>query len=115
MMLRSIEKLKGFEIQAADGEIGKVDELFFDERSWRVQYLVVDVGNWLFGRQVLIAPTAVSQIDAEAEKVFLALTKERIENSPEVAEDEPIPAKKSALCMNIINGGLIGRREQMIP
>jgi len=59
MMLRSIEKLKGFEIQAADGEIGKVDDLFFDERSWRVRYLVVDVGNWLFGRQVLNAPRRV--------------------------------------------------------
>jgi hypothetical protein len=59
-----------------------------------VRYLVVDVGNWLFGRQVLIALTAVSQIDAEAEKVFLALTKERIENSPEVTEDEPISREK---------------------
>lgn len=39
-------------------------------------------------------PHAVSQIDAEAEKVFLALTKERIENSPEVAEDEPISREK---------------------
>lgn len=93
-MLRSVEKLKGYRIQAADGEIGKVDGLFFDERHWHVRYLVVDVGNWLFGRQVLIAPTAVTRIDAKAKQLFLSLTKERIKNSPEVFADEPISRQK---------------------
>lgn len=93
-MLRSVEKLKGYSIQATDGAIGKVDELFFDERRWHVRYLVVDVGNWLFGRQVLIAPTAVTRIDVEAEELFLSLTKERIENSPEISADEPISREK---------------------
>jgi uncharacterized protein YrrD len=93
-MLRSVEKLKGYRIQATDGEIGKVDELFFDERRWHIRYLVVDVGNWLFGRQVLIVPAAVSRIDVGAEKLFLPLTKERIENSPEVSADEPISREK---------------------
>lgn len=93
-MLRSVKNLKGYSIQAADGAIGKVDELFFDERHWHVRYLVVDVGNWLLGRQVLIAPTAVTRIDPEAKQVFLSLTKDRIENSPEVFADEPISRQK---------------------
>lgn len=89
-MLRSVDKLKGYSIRATDGEIGKVDELFFDELSWRVRYLVINVGNWLFGRRVLIAPTAVSQIDVEAERLFLSLNKELIEKSPDVNTDEPV-------------------------
>lgn len=93
-MLRSVEKLKGFGIQATDGEIGKVSELFFDERHWQVRYLVVDVGNWLFGRRVLIAPMAVAQIDVDAGKLSLSLSKDNIESSPEVAADEPISREK---------------------
>ena len=93
-MLRSIEKIKGYAIQAADGEIGGVDELFFDGRRWRVRYLVVDVGNWLLGRQVLIAPAAVSQINPQSEQIFLSLTQNRIENSPEVSAAEPISRQK---------------------
>jgi len=93
-MLRSVDKLKGYKIQAVDGEIGKVGDLFYDDRQWRVRYLVLDLGNWLFGRQVLIAPTAVSDINAEAGEVFLSLTKDRIENSPEIAADEPVSREK---------------------
>ncbi len=97
-MIRSVQKLKGFSVQATDGEIGKVDELYFDEQNWRVRYLIIDVGNWLFGRQVLIAPLAVSRIDTTAQKLFLDLTKEQIENSPEVATNETVSrAKERAL------------------
>lgn len=93
-MLRSIENVKGFTVQATDGEIGELAELFFDEQSWRVRYLVIDVGVWLFGRQVLIAPTAVTDIDVAAGKLFLNLSKEAIENSPDVSADEPVSREK---------------------
>ena len=89
-MLRSIEKIKGFTVEAVDGEIGQVAELFFDERNWRVRYLVIDIGLWIFGRQVLIAPTAVMDITVAEGKIFLDLTKEEIKASPEVAADEPV-------------------------
>jgi uncharacterized protein YrrD len=89
-MLRSIEKLKDFRVQAVDGELGSVSALLFDERRWHVRYLVMDVGNWLVGRQVLISPTAVTEIDNETKDLFLSLTKEQIENSPDVAEDAPV-------------------------
>lgn len=97
-MIRSVQKLKGFSVQASDGEIGKVDELYFDEQNWHVRYLIIDVGNWLFGRQVLIAPRAVSKIDTTTKKLHLDLTKEQIENSPEVTANEPVSrAKEHAL------------------
>ena len=89
-MLRSVENLKEYKIQAIDGEIGKTAALFFDDRRWHIRYLVLDVGNWLVGRQVLIAPTAVTHIDHENENLYLSLTREQIENSPDVAEDAPV-------------------------
>lgn len=89
-MLRSVENLKEYKIQAVDGEIGKAAALFFDDRRWYIRYLVLDVGNWLSGRQVLIAPTAVTHIDSENENLYLSLTKAQIEDSPDVAEDAPV-------------------------
>ena len=49
-MQKSIKDLKGNAIVATDGEIGKVDDFYFDDKSWTIRYLVADTGNWLLGR-----------------------------------------------------------------
>ncbi|MEO6538431.1 MAG: PRC-barrel domain-containing protein, partial [Ferruginibacter sp.] len=64
-MERNIKSLTGYTIGATDGEIGNVDEFYFDDKDWIIRYLVVKTGSWLFGRKVLIAPQAVQKIDWE--------------------------------------------------
>lgn len=44
-------------VVAQDGEVGRVEDLYFDDRSWRVRYLVVDAKDWI-NREVLISPEA---------------------------------------------------------
>ncbi|HEX6102828.1 MAG TPA: PRC-barrel domain-containing protein, partial [Alphaproteobacteria bacterium] len=46
-MLYRVDHLRGYTIRATDGEIGTVDDLLFDDRSWIVRYVVVDTGGWL--------------------------------------------------------------------
>ena len=46
-------------IDALDGEIGSVHDLYFDDQTWSVRYLVVDTGKWLSGRKVLVSPEAI--------------------------------------------------------
>ena len=58
-MLRAASHLKGTNIAATDGDIGSVDDLYFDDLTWTIRYLVVDTGTWLPGRQVLISPRSV--------------------------------------------------------
>ena len=41
-MLRSIKQLYGHLLGAADGEIGRVKNFYFDEHNWTVRYLVAD-------------------------------------------------------------------------
>ena len=60
-MQKSIKNLKGNAIVATDGEIGKVDDFYFDDKSWTIRYLVADTGNWLLGRKVLLSPIANRQ------------------------------------------------------
>lgn len=84
-MLQSVSDLEGREIRATGGEIGRVDQCFFDDETWTIRYLVVDTGNWLPGRQVLISPIALGETDRVAEALNVALTKEQIKNSPGIA------------------------------
>ena len=82
-MLRNIKGLIGHAIQATDGELGKADEFYFDDRTWRIRYLVVETGNWLLGRKVLISPAAFKRPGAGSEPFPVALTKEQVRNSPD--------------------------------
>jgi uncharacterized protein YrrD len=45
---------KDFAIRATDGELGTVDDIYFDDETWAIRYLIVDTGGWLGGRRVLI-------------------------------------------------------------
>ena len=58
-MLFKAKTVKGYKLDSLDGEIGKVQEFYFDDRHWTIRYLVVDTGTWLTGRQVLISPYAM--------------------------------------------------------
>ena len=46
-MLHDLKELIGSSVIAIDGEMGKVRNFLFDDLSWTVLYLVVDVGIWV--------------------------------------------------------------------
>jgi len=89
-MQRNIKSLIGFSLEANDGEIGKVDEFYFDDSTWDIRYIILKTGGWLFGRKVLIAPQAVEKIDWDKSNFAVNLTKEKIENSPDIDTDKPV-------------------------
>ena len=76
--------LTGFEVEAADGSIGKVDEATNDVGE---SYLVVDTGVWIFGKKVLLPAGLVERVDREEEKLWINRTKDEIENAPEFDKD----------------------------
>lgn len=83
-MLRNINSLIGCKIQATDGELGKVDEFYFGDKTWNIRYLVVETGSWLFGRKVLISPAALRAPDWKSKTFPVALTLEQVRNSPDI-------------------------------
>ncbi|HEY5892055.1 MAG TPA: PRC-barrel domain-containing protein [Chthoniobacterales bacterium] len=89
-MLRPFNDIKNFAFAARDGEIGKVKELYFDDQSWTVRYVVVDTGGWLTGSKVLLAPRSFGTISEESKLIAVHLTKEQIENSPSIDSDKPV-------------------------
>lgn len=89
-MLRSLNGLKGYSLDATDGEMGRVEDLFFDGAEWIVRYLVADTGDWLPGRLVLLSPLALGKPDAAAKTVPVELTRAQIENAPGIPADAPV-------------------------
>jgi hypothetical protein len=89
-MLWSTAEIIGYKIKAKDGDLGKVNDFYFDDREWTYRYLVADTGKWLPGRQVLISPAEVSEPHFGQETVPINLTKDQIEKSPEIHADLPI-------------------------
>lgn len=89
-MLRNINGLIGHKIHAADGELGKVDEFLFDDRTWEIRYMVVNTGNWLSGRKVLISPAALKAPVWKSKTFPVALTREQVRNSPDIDTDKTV-------------------------
>ena len=72
--------IDGFEVEAIDGSIGKVDEATNEVGG---SYVVVDTGPWIFGKKVLLPAGVIDRIDSEEEKVYVSRTKDAIKDAPE--------------------------------
>jgi hypothetical protein len=75
--------ITGYEVEATDGSIGKVDEATYETGR---SYLVVDTGPWIFGKKVMLPAGVIRSIDATDERVFVNRSKDEIKNSPEFDE-----------------------------
>lgn len=74
----------GYDVEATDGSIGKVDEATYHEAS---SCLVVDTGFWIFGKKRMIPAGVVQRVDPEAKKVFVNMTKDEIKSAPDYDAD----------------------------
>ena len=95
-MLTNVTFLKGLVIQATDGELGTVDQFYFDDETWAIRYLTVETGGWLGGRQVLISPFSILHTDWPAKRLDVALTKKQVENSPDINTHQPVSRQHEA-------------------
>ena len=89
-MLNKAKTLTTYKLLSLDGEIGKVNEFYFDDHYWTIRYLIADTGNWLMGRQVLISPHALVTVNKEEQYIAINLTKKQIEDSPSLDTDKPV-------------------------
>ena len=86
----SMSQLKNFTLAAADGEIGRVRDLYIDDETWTVRYLVLDTGNWLPGRRVLVSPLSFAGTDADRQAIRVDLTRQRVKDGPAIDTAKPV-------------------------
>ena len=81
--LRSTREVTGYHIDATDGAIGHIEDFVVDDQTWRIGYIIIDTHNWLPGKKVMVAPTWIVKVRWTEKKVYVALQRQTIENSPE--------------------------------
>jgi uncharacterized protein YrrD len=54
--LRTLSALIGYTVESEEGEIGHVDDLLIDDRTWAIRYLVVNAEKWCPDKHVWISP-----------------------------------------------------------
>ena len=68
--------LDDFEVEARDGEVGKVYEVGDG-------FIVVNTGAWIVGKKVMLPLGVIEEIDPEEQMVRVGLSQEEIKNAPE--------------------------------
>ncbi len=94
--LRSTQEVVGYRIQAADGEIGHVEDFVVDDEGWKIRYVAVDTRNWLPGKKVLTSPRWVSGISWTEGRIRVDLGRDEIRGAPEWDPLAPIDREYEA-------------------
>ena len=72
--------LTGYDIEAADGHIGKIDET---SNEGGQEHLVVDTGVWIFGKKRVIPAGVITRINDDARVVYVTMTRDQIKAAPD--------------------------------
>jgi hypothetical protein len=91
--LRSISEVKGYHLEAVDGEIGHVEDFILDDQDWVIQYLVADTRNWWPGKRVLLPPAWATTIDWNRSSVHVNLARDVIKGALEY--DSAVPVSRA--------------------
>ena len=81
--LRCTQAVKGYHLKASDGTTGHVCDFMMDAQSWAICKLVIKTGPLLSGREVEIPVSKVDRISHEESTVFVNMTAQAVEQSPE--------------------------------
>jgi uncharacterized protein YrrD len=80
-MLHLARKICGAPLLATDGEIGTIEDFFFEDDRWTVRYLLVNTGKWLSGKRVLLSPMSVVG-PWSVTGISVGMDRDRVWNSP---------------------------------
>jgi len=76
--------LVGYDVEATDGHIGKIDEATHEAGS---SYVVVDTGPWIFGSKVMLPAGTIRRVDRNDRKVYVHRSKDEIKSAPKFDKD----------------------------
>ncbi len=95
-MLWDASAINGYAIEASDGRLGTVSDLLFEDVGWVIRWLVVDTGNWLSGRKVLLPLSVLGEPDPARRHFPIKLTMQQVRDSPDIDTDEPVSRQVEA-------------------
>ena len=114
-MLHKAKDLQGDAIHAEDGEVGSVDDLYFDDANWDVRYLVVNARRWIPGHRVLVSPIAIDRESPLAGDIRIDLTREQISRCPSAASESNLRSSVEVIGYDIeATDGMVGNVADLV-
>ena len=96
-MVLSVNDMIGYDVRAENGDVGKIDDVYFEDATSSIRYVVVDAGGWLSDRKVLLAPAAFGNLAPAERTIVTALTRQQVKDSPAVETDKPVSRQQEEL------------------
>jgi len=89
-VLRNIKDLEACAINAIDGVLGRVRDVYFDDELWVIRYFVVETALSSSSRRTLISPMAMGIPNWIDNLIPAALTRAQVRNGPDIDTDRPV-------------------------
>ena len=80
MLDTSTSSWVGYDVDATDGHIGKIDEMTTETGRGSI---VVDTGFWIFGKKRVIPAGVVGRVDMQEQRLYLTMTKDQVKDAPD--------------------------------
>ncbi|QHQ35027.1 hypothetical protein [Algicella marina] len=84
-MLVSLMDLTKFKAKADDIS-PSISEIFVDRKTWRVQFLALDIGGWFSRRSAVVSADRITEMSASDRSLKIDLTKQMAEDAPDLHE-----------------------------
>lgn len=94
--LRSSNTVMRYYVHATDGDIGHVQGMLVDDRTWAIRYMVVNTSNWYLGHKVLIAPEWIQDVYWQESKLNVAITRQAVKDAPAYDEASTLEREQEA-------------------
>lgn len=103
--LRSTAAINEYRVQSGTDTIGYVADFIIDDRNWYMDYAVIETGDWLDGRRVLLDRSLIQRADWKAQSIYVTVSREKIAEAPQFKEHQPLTQSYIELLENHYNIG----------
>lgn len=79
--LRSFQKSVNYQVQATDGEIGRLKTILIDEDTWAIQYCVASTDNSWPDQQAFLTPQVIRDINWGSGNIYVDLTLQEVKEA----------------------------------
>ena len=86
----AFKDLKKFKLQTENGDAGQIHDLYFDDSSWAIKYVVIDSGGWFPGKRLILPVSEIDDAVEALQTIRVNLRREDIENGPGIDEVKPV-------------------------
>jgi sporulation protein YlmC with PRC-barrel domain len=93
-MNRSVKHLHACTLVGRDGELGPVEEMYFDDEKWTIRYIVTNLEEVPDRERAAVSPVSVDDVDWKSRTILVALSRDEVAGSPEIEPLEPIGRDK---------------------